>query len=357
MIRLRILVVSFLVLSLNGCAFLNSLDSNLPAKIDQLTEQQEYGLALDTLEYIKPSNDNYKLLMQKKRHIQRLATSFENTSISKARRLSNRNKWNDALLVYDSALDKLPRSQKLLEAKEDFLQKRQAYLKELELQLLINKGEWLDQNAPLHHKVKATIPDDYRSVPGIRDYEYDTEDTLPALVDCTETAITADEIHLAQQCLTLAKKLGGDVKQDPRLAAAQQKIHQANRDLIEKQNEKTRALLAELKQGYSLENLRRANEHLAILNKRNARDKESIRLRRELNHRLQSSLDQRIEAARSLYSSGKIEQALQIWESLQTIAPDNTKLEAHIERAHRVLDKLERLHKEGSAVVPPEAVN
>lgn len=357
MIRFRFLAFALISLSFSGCAYFHSFNSDLPAKIDQWIEQKEYGLAQETLEYIKPGDNNYKLLMQKKQYIQRLAASFENTTISKARRLTNRNKWNDALLVYNSALDKLPDSKKLQEAKNDLLQKRQTYLKELELRLLINKGEWLNQNASLYLKIKSALPEDYHSVPGVSDYEDDIDDTLPALVDCTETAIMADELRLAQQCLQLAGQLGKDISQDPRLTAARQQIKQADHTRIQYQNQKTRELLAELKQGYSLDNLQRAHEHVAILHKRNTRDKESIRLQRELNQRLQNGLDQRIDAARRLYSGGKIEQALQIWESLQTIAPDNPKLEAHIERARRVLDKLQHLHKNGSAVIPPEAQN
>ncbi len=355
--RLRFLAFTLISLLFNGCAYFHSFNSDLPAKIDQWIEQKEYGQALDTLEYVKPGDSNYKLLMQKKQRIRRLAASLENTTISKARRLTNRNKWNDALLTYNSALDKLPDSKKLQEAKNDFLRKRQAYLKELELRLLINKGEWLNRNASLHQKIKSTLPEEYHSIPGIRDYEDDIDETLPALVACTETAILADELHLAQQCLHLAEQLGKDVSEDSRLTAARRQIKQADRTRVQHQNQKTRALLAELKQGYSLENLQRAHEHLAIMRKRNTRDKESVRLQRELNQRLQNGLNQRIEAARRLYSGGKIEQALQIWESLQTIAPDNPKLEAHIERAQRVLDKLQHLHKNGPAVIPPELQN
>ena len=353
MIVFRLLLLFLLALTFSGCAYIRSFDDDLPARVDQWIEQQEYGRALATLEYVKPDNRNYQLLMRKKQRILVLANSFENTSISKARRLTNRNKWNAALKTYDAALDKLPGSQKLQAARNDFLQKRQVYLKELELRLLINKGEWLDKNAPLHEKIKLTIPDKYRSVPGIRDYEDDLEDTLPSLVDCTETAIMADELQLARQCLYLAEQLGEEVERDPRLQAARQRIEQVDRSLIQQQKQKTRELLAELKQGYSVENLQRAHEHLARLRKRDTRDNESLRLQRQLNQHLQNGLDQRIEAARRLYSSGKIEQALRSWESLQTVDPDNQKLEAHIERARRVLEKLQRLQQEGAVVVPP----
>ncbi|MDY6980925.1 MAG: hypothetical protein SV201_13685, partial [Pseudomonadota bacterium] len=66
---------------------------------------------------------------------------------------------------------------------------------------------------------------------------------------------------------------------------------------------------------------------------------------------------QRMESARRLYSQGKIQQALQVWESLHSIDPGNQQLEAHIERARRVLEKLQRLQQNGSVVSPPALQN
>jgi hypothetical protein len=113
-------------------------------------------------------------------------------------------------------------------------------------------------------------------------------------------------------------------------------------------------LIAELKQGYSQDNLKRARQQLNVLEKQNNRNRTSIKLRKELNKRYRQGIDQKIAAGRRLYSDGKIQEALDIRNSLLEIDPDNQKLQEHIDRAERVLAKLQRLSNEGAVVQPPK---
>ena len=55
----------FLMLFLSSCAFLNSFNSDLNKQVDTWMAQHEYSKILDTLQYIRPSNPNYKLLQKK----------------------------------------------------------------------------------------------------------------------------------------------------------------------------------------------------------------------------------------------------------------------------------------------------
>ena len=350
---LRFFFLSLLVLLLHGCAYLHSLDADLPQKLDAWIAEQRYGLALQTLNYVEPGDKQYKLLMRKKKRILRLAKEFENQTIDKSNKLVRRNKWNAALNNYDAALEKIPDSTRLQNARGKFIGERDSYLKELELKLLVNKGEWLNKNASLHKEVKRVIPDEYRSVPGIQDYEDDLEETVTALVQCTETATWAGRFKLAEQCMALAEAMGAKPLHHNQLKTVKQRLAKANRSLLKEQNKKTRVLINELKQGYSHENLQRANDHLIVLLRQTSKNTTWLKLRRDLKKRVRKGLAQNIEAGRKLYSSGKIEQALDIWLSLQAIDPDNERLQAHIARAKRVLNKLERLQKEGPTVKPP----
>ena len=106
-------------------------------------------------------------------------------------------------------------------------------------------------------------------------------------------------------------------------------IHQL---IINEQNTKTRALLSELKQGYSHENLRRAHRHLTEINEQQQQNNESKKLKKELRKYIKTGLAQRMEAGRRLYSSGQIEQALSIWIPLKSVDPENTKLNDYIEK-------------------------
>jgi len=354
---LRIVSVMALSLLLSNCAYLHSFDANLPEKVDQWIEEQNYQKALNTLEHVKPGNDNYALLMQKKKQILRLADNLEKKTIISANRLIAQNEWYKASQLYEETLKKIPEHEKLRQSHTEFLDKRQAYLKNLELRLLIKKGAWLGNSAALYEQIKNTVPGNYHTVSGIRDYEHDRQQALQALTECTQTASAADKLDLMRTCLTLAERIDNNVQNDPRLASARQKIDRAKEASLRQYKQQTRELLANLRKGYSLDNLQRSYNHLKTSNDFSPLDSEALDLLDNLDKHLKTGIEQRMESARRLYSAGKIEHALKIWESLQSIAPDNQKLEAYIERAQRVLKKLKQLQEKGSVIPHPQEQN
>ena len=353
--RRLLAVIPLLVIQLlfGGCAYLSSFSSELPEKIDTLIQQQEFGEALAMLEYVRPSHADYKHLMQQKKHIKKLIPEFETETIQKARKLTRKEQWYPAQQTYEQALAKIPQSKKLREAQQEFLNQRDNYLKQLELALLLNRANWLIKNAPAYKEIVRVIPDDYQRYEELRDYPEKVDATADQLVKCVQSALDASNYDLAETCLKLAERIGSKNIDKKQLAVANKKLAQAEKAEIRKQNNKTRTLIAELKQGYSQDNLRRARHQLDVLQKQNSRDRTSIKLRKQLDKRYREGIDQKIAAGRKIYSSGKIQEALDVWNSLLEIDPGNQKLVAHIDRAERVLKKLQRLSSEGAAVQPP----
>lgn len=346
----RFFLIFALSLSLGNCAYLHSFDANLPEKIDQWIEEEEYHKALNTLEHVKESRADYALLMQKREQIIKLSEKLEQKTISRTNQLVRNNEWYKALQLYEETLEKIPEHEKLRQSYADFLEKRQAYIKDLELRLLIKKSAWLGNSTVLYDKIKKAIPGNYQSVAGIRDYEHDREQALQALIECTRTSSSAGRLDLAKTCLSLARRIDRDIQNDPRLASARKKINQEKAASLRQYKQKTTDILSNLRQGYSLDNLQRSHDHLRTSNEFPSLDKEAMELLDELDRHLKAGVEQRIESARRLYSNGKIEHALQIWESLQTIAPDNQKLNTYIDRAHRVLKKLRHLQEKDSGI-------
>ena len=341
-------------LLLGGCAYISSYRADLPEKIDTLIQQQEYGEALQLLEYASPSHAEYKRLMQQKKRIMTLVPKYERQTIQKAEKLTRQGQWHPAQLTYDEALKKLPQSKELRKAQQEFLIKRDNYLKQLELSLLLNRANWLIKNAPTQKEIVRVLPNEYQRYEELRNYPDKVDEAADQLVDCVQSALDAGNYNLAETCLILAERIGSKNVDKKQLVVAKKKLAKAKKTEVKKQNEITRALIAELKQGYSQDNLRRARNQLNILKKQNSRDRTSLKLRKELNNRYRQGIDQKITAGRRLYSSGKIQEALDVWNSLLEIDPDNQKLQGHIERAERVLTKLQRLSNEGAVVQPPK---
>ena len=353
--RHLLVVTPLLVLQLlfGGCAYLSSFSTELPEKIDSLIQQQEYGEALAMLDYVRPSHADYNQLMQQKKQIEKLIPEFETKTIQKAQKLVRQEQWYPAQQTYEQALAKIPQSKKIREAQQEFLTQRDNYLKQLELTLLLNRANWLIKNAPVQKEIVRVIPDEYQRYEELRNYPEKVDATADQLVKCVRSALDATNYDLAETCLKLAERIGSKNIDKKQLAVASKKLAEAEKAEVRKQNDKTRALIAELKQGYSQDNLRRARHQLDVLKKQNSRDRTSIKLRKQLEKRYREGLDQKIAAGRKLYSRGRIQEALDVWNSLLEIDPGNQKLEAHIDRAERVLKKLQRLSSEGAAVQPP----
>lgn len=350
---LRTIIIATIPVIFSGCAYLHSFDSNLPDKIDLWVEQEKYGLALDTLDYVKPGSQHYELLSRKKQQILRLSQAFEKKTVARASQLISKNEWHEAALLYEDALQKLPGSSQIREARKAFITRRQDYINELRTRLMLQKGAWINNNTALYERIKSALPDNFRSVDGIRDYENDRHEVQRALVECARTASATNDLVLARKCLLFADRLDKNLRKDPRLDEVRNKLGQAREARLQQYKQQTTELLNELKQGNSLDNLQRAHDHLRSSDQFEPLDDEATGLMSELETRMQNGIDQRMESARRLYSQGKIEEALQIWESLQSLAPNNPELEKHIERARRVLDKLHRLQQEGPVVRPP----
>ena len=74
---LRFFSLFFLISLLQGCAYLHSLSSDLPQKIDQWVAEQEYGKALETLSHVPRTHKNFSLLQKKRHAILLQAKDFE----------------------------------------------------------------------------------------------------------------------------------------------------------------------------------------------------------------------------------------------------------------------------------------
>ena len=354
--RRQFFLIPFILIQLLpcGCAYLSSFSADLPEKIDTLIQRQEYGEALQQLEYVRPSHADYNRLMQQKKRIEKLVIKYERQTIQKADKLTRQGKWYPAQQTYEQALEKVPHSEELRKAQQAFLIKRDNYLKQLELSLLLNRANWLIRNASTQKKIVRILPHDYQRYEELRDYPKKVDEAADELVDCVQSALDAGDYSLAETCLKLAERIGSENIDKKQLAIANKKLATAEKSEVRKQNDKTRALIAELKQGYSQDNLRRARHQLNVLEKQNSRNRTAIKLRKDLDKRYRQGIDQKIAAGRRLYSSGKIQEALDVWNSLLEIDPGNQKLQGHIDRAERVLKKLQRLSKEGAVVQPPK---
>jgi tetratricopeptide (TPR) repeat protein len=91
-----------------------------------------------------------------------------------------------------------------------------------------------------------------------------------------------------------------------------------------------------------------AKDNLTKLNKLMPGHEKLKPLNKEFEEKLPAHVDALLNRGRQLYINGKIANAKNIWVKALTLDPENEQVKKNIERADRVLDRLNELKKQGT---------
>lgn len=340
-------------LTLTGCAYITSFSSKLPDKIDQLVREQQYGQALAVLAYVKPSNPDYAYLMKQKEKLLITSKKLEQKSLKDTQTYLAQKKWLKTQKTLESALEKLPDSKPLNKAYENFIQLRDTHLKNLEIALVQNKAHWLIENTSVKQSIEHILPNAESKYSELKDFHRQVSRISDKLVDCIEFSLEKQRWKQANDCFELVKKLDPTAISKEQQKKIQSRLAKDHLKYEQAINNKTNKLIIELKQGFSHENLMRAHKHLVLVRAQEKPSRKMRKLEKELNQMYRQRINQGIDAGRELYSNGKIEEALNVWNALLAIDSSNEKLQEHINRANRVIENLERISKNKKAITPP----
>lgn len=353
MILIRLCKILALSVFLSGCAYIHSLDDDLPRQIDTWIKSKDYGEALDTLYYIQPDNQNYKQLMVQKRKIIKLANRFEKNILEEGSKHLKQKNWHQAYEAYEYGLDKLPDSHAIQKAEAEFLSRRTAYLKQLKLKLLQNKTKWLISDTEIRKEIARVIPKNYSARRLLQDHKLDIDATSKTLVECVTESITNNELDVGRQCLNIAKQLKpSDLFQQKIIEVSkhlEQEIEIRSRNLG-KNGQKT---LRSAKMALAKGDYRSAHQIINTLPEQDRKNDQVLRFRDELGEQTEDYVDKTILEGRKLYSEGKVQEAYLLWKSLKSLAPDNERLQVLINRAKKILRKLQKIGNNQDIITPP----
>lgn len=347
------LIITIWIFTLSGCAYLNSFSSKLPDKIEQLTREKQYGEALDILAYIKPANPDYAILMKQKEKLTIIVSELEKKTIKDSRKYLAQKKWLKTQQTLEATLAKIPDSEPVNKEYERFIIKRDTHLKNIEIALVQNKAHWLIENTSVKQSIERILPDAEKKYSELKDFKRQINRISDKLVDCVEFSLEQKKWYQANKCFELVQKLDPDAltkKQNKEILTQLLSAHHQNENVI---NDKTKKLIVELKQGFSHENLMRAHRHLVLISNQENASRKMKKLAKKLNKKYRQRIKEGIDAGRKLYSNGKIEESLKVWNALLVIDSQNEKLREHINRANRVVENLARISENNKKVTPP----
>jgi len=351
---LTLLTLIAVQLSLSNCAYIYSKSENVAARVNKLAKQEQYGIALDTLDYIKPDHFNYVFLMEEKKRITLLSKRFEEKTLSHAARQEKEKHWAEAINIYDDGLAKLPKSKKLQTARKKFIIKRDKYLNQLKNKLLVSSAKTLSKKTATTKEIAQVNPEDSKAKKMLRSHIREVELTAEKLIICAEDGIKNKDVPLAEECLTLASNLSPSKETSKKIQNLHSKLNKIKktRKTVHKKSVKT--ISKKLSQVKTNAELIRYRKEVLALYKQDKSNKKIIKLKKELQIRINEVLKTGIKQGQNLYSQGRIKQALINWKELQQLEPGNAKLNDYIHRAERVLKKLQSLSKNPTPVQLPK---
>lgn len=356
-----------------GCAFITHRTGNINEQIDYWLDQQEYGKALELVadldEHPSPDITNPQEIQKR---ILSQAERYEQQVMADAERFAANSDWHTALALYEEALSRLPDSKTLQQGQQQLLQHQEESLARLKLEQLIVQGEWMQKDLLISKKTASTTSDDWFVQYKLGRKEADAQDLATELAEHGRRALGLRDLALAKRILPLAMSLYAA----PEIEAAnkrlqelleedeieQKRIIDEQQKLIDDQQKKKKhlfnikiqrkgkQLMAEFKKAFEENNLMKAHQLMRKLEKLSINNKEIKELSKQLDNDVAEHVKHLIETGVTHYSRQQYEQAIEVWKEAHILDPKNERLTTDIERAARVLEKLQSLReKQGAA--------
>jgi tetratricopeptide (TPR) repeat protein len=353
--RLKLLSTITLLLLLGGCATLAPLLQNDegPQRVEELTEAGEYGRALATLERLIEREPDNATLLEQREDLRRRAGQFEQAILIEAAAYLRVEDWVRARERYQHGLGVLPESEALHAAHEAFEAQRQHHVRALRMRLLLTRAHSLIRERPMIEELHRLSPANHRARQQYQRAEREAREMAVELMELGNAALAADDPLLAVEALTLAHALAPMGESARRLEEAEE-ARQARLDALQVQpiaqegtdtpwTDQDQSLLERYREALRSGDLAVARQLLDGLSQRHPENRELRGQRPALSRAIDVRVSAGLEHGLRLYAQGRIREALEVWRPLRALAPENRELEAHVERAERVLKRLETL--------------
>jgi tetratricopeptide (TPR) repeat protein len=339
-------------IALSGCAQLDLVRPDMTEQVDVWLVEEEYGKVLGYIEILPPTHSDFIALQPRVPEIRSLAASFAKEIVARGERLTGQEQWQEALEIYETGLAKLPKSALINAARTRCLAKRDARLKDLHTEALLEKGDWLTRDTLLRREIARVDPHDSQARRGLDENSREVEMVAEELYSCGQRAFARGERKLALRCLNLAHTLTPTKEIRTALARTRMAVavQVAKRQRRKQRNSRTGAsaiqhIVDAYEKAYANGDLLQARKHVNKLSSLEPDDRAIKRMGADLDTAIAFKIKHGIETGQTLYSRGQIQPAVDAWSELVRLEPDNKELNAHIARANRVLDKLDKLKK------------
>lgn len=352
----RILWLLPLLLLHSGCTLLTSYSRGEP-QIAQWVKEKEYGKALKALGNIDPKDPDYLKAASQRKHIEALASAYEHDVRQHNNGLLRQGRWAEALDSYDEALERLPDSAVLKDGLARLHREQARELERLELERLLAHGEWLRKTLPTYRDIARVDPRNRNAQSRLERKQEEAKEVANELTLHGNRALGNNLLVRAESLLSLASELSETPAireslkklQQQKSAAARKKRLEEQRRLRQRQaaemkRQKTIArLIKQYRSAYDKREYQQARGHLQQLAEAKLESERYRALQQELKRAIDRETSRLFDLGVNAYSRGHFEVAAQQWRRVLALQPENKQAQEHLQRAERVLEKLEQL--------------
>ncbi len=348
--RLKLVALAIFIGISPGCVYLDARSFNLLERVDALVATQQYERAKVILSNVSTSHPDYPQVPALSKDIDKQAAAYEQLVLIKGEKLEQQGQWYLAQREYQQALKNLPESAKLQAVDQALELKRENRVEVLELDLLISQGELLKQNLAIQEEISLITPSSWLKESRREALQKESKNLADELGRHGKLALERGELQRAAQVLEVAIQLHSSpaiektrealVKKQKAVANQQQQSRTQSRKYMRNK------LFASLQQAMDQNQLGKASlfvTRLKLLGKLNVKEQQ---LAQQLELRVHKQVEDGMTQGVEYYGQGQYQQAIASWQSVLELEPDNKLAAEHIERAERILEKLQRLRED-----------
>jgi len=358
------------LLFLAGCSSL-AKQEGLPSmsQIDTWVNNDQYGLALTSLEHISPSEKLFAAYVEKRKTILILAAAYEQAVLRETQKHIDKEEWTAAIQNLSTARKNYPNSRVIHDRYNAVIKQQQQRIHKFDAKSLLARAKLLYNKLPISQRDVSSSPINISAQWDLQSLKNELSDMHTRLMAMTEQLLDDNEITLAQMCLDQARVLTKDTQSLASIEILQAKInHQKNlrrasAEKIRAEKELRTTLSKKKKHSRKVSHLIKKIQHLLKKNHLISAQKKLTELARlapnsnvlsKLKTEHRNKVDKRVhsltEQGNSLYRQEKIAEAKKVWQAALKLDKKNKTLQVQIRRADRVLMKLEELRTRKSSV-------
>lgn len=347
-------VLILLLIANSGCAFIASRSDDAYQKVEALVAAQNFSQAQAILALVSESHPDYERLSGFRKEVETLAAAYEQQVMREAWVLKEEGKWYRAQERYRQGLANLKQSEKIRDAMETLNAKLGQRVAELELDLLVARGEWLARNRTINDELALLTASSWFKKNRDEELQNESLKVAQMLNEEGAAALELGKLDRAEQVLNVSQQLSPSDQVKERLAtvlerreAKQLRARKRAQKLQDTRQKYARmVMMGSFKNALDKNRLNQASLIAKQLKQQGDLTAEGQQLIAQLDQAVQQQIKKDIEIGVEHYGKGDYQQAIAAWQYVLELEPDNQQALEHIARAERILEKLQRLREE-----------